>query len=79
MGRDPELQNRKWRQIRRAVLVRDAFTCYVCLGKANQVDHIIPRVMGGTHHMSNLRAVCAKHNVAKGDKAPPVPFPSRVW
>lgn len=79
MGRDPEIQNRQWRAIRRAVLVRDSYTCYVCLGRANTVDHLIPRAMGGSHHMDNLRACCAKHNAAKGDRPPAVPFPSRVW
>jgi 5-methylcytosine-specific restriction endonuclease McrA len=79
MGRDPELQNRQWRAIRRAVLVRDRYTCYVCLGRANSVDHVIPRSMGGSHHLDNLRACCSKCNSTKGERAPAVPIPSRVW
>lgn len=79
MGRDPEVQNRQWRAIRRAVLIRDAYTCYVCLGRANTVDHIIPRIAGGTHQLDNLRACCARHNSEKGNRAPAVPIPSRDW
>jgi 5-methylcytosine-specific restriction endonuclease McrA len=30
-----------------------------------QVDHIIPRAQGGTHHMDNLRVACAPHHRAK--------------
>lgn len=79
MHSDPELKTTWWRRVRLVVLMRDRFTCYQCLGKANTVDHIVPRIMGGTHHPSNLRACCSKCNSAKGDRAPAVPIPSRVW
>jgi 5-methylcytosine-specific restriction endonuclease McrA len=79
MSRDPELRTRQWREIRKAVLVRDSYTCYVCQCKANTVDHIIPRVLGGTHSMDNLRACCLRHNSEKGNRAPAVPITSRVW
>jgi len=79
MGRDPDLQNYLWRQIRLGVLKRDGYRCYQCGEKANTVDHITPRRLGGTHHPSNLRACCARCNSLKGDRAPAVPMPSRVW
>jgi 5-methylcytosine-specific restriction endonuclease McrA len=30
-----------------------------------QVDHIIPVSQGGTHHLDNLRVLCATHHQAK--------------
>ena len=79
MGRDPEVQNRQWREIRRAVLVRDHYTCYMCGAKANSVDHLVSRKLGGTHHMSNLVACCSKCNSLKGEGPVTVPLNSRQW
>lgn len=78
-GRDPELQTKEWKRIRQLVLIRDRYRCYVCGGRATTVDHLVARVHGGTHALSNLAACCAPHNYAKGDRAPAVPFTSRVW
>lgn len=78
-GNDRDLQNQRWRETRKLVLQRDRYTCYVCGARANTVDHIVPRSMGGTHELSNLAACCAKHNIAKHDRAPAVPLPSRMW
>jgi len=79
MHSDPGLKTKLWKRIRLVVLMRDGYRCYICGEHANTVDHIVPRIMGGTEHLSNLAACCAKHNSAKGDRAPAVPIPSRVW
>jgi 5-methylcytosine-specific restriction endonuclease McrA len=79
MSKDPEIRSHQWKAIRRAILVRDNYTCYVCLGRANSVDHIVPRNMGGTNHFDNLRACCTRCNSGKGNRAPAVPITSRVW
>lgn len=54
-----------WPSIRKSVLARDNYTCMNCGlrgGAYSPVDfdvhHIIPRGRGGTHHKSNLIALC---------------------
>ena len=38
----------KWKQQRLLVLRRDCYICAYCGEAANEVDHIQPRVLGGT-------------------------------
>jgi hypothetical protein len=64
-----ELLTRKWKEQRKRVLQRDQYTCVYCNQEATQVDHIIPRVDGGTHDMENLVAACAKCNGLKGSRS----------
>lgn len=50
-------------RVRLAVLERDGWTCQLrydgCTGRAEEVDHIIPRAAGGPmFDPGNLRAVC---------------------
>lgn len=33
-----------------------------------EVDHIIPRALGGTDHPSNLRCLCKQHNLLEAEK-----------
>ena len=61
------------------MLERDRHTCYQCGAKATQVDHLVSRALGGSHHLNNLAAMCARCNQRKGDRAPAVPIPSRKW
>jgi 5-methylcytosine-specific restriction endonuclease McrA len=76
---DPALHTTWWKRARLVVLIRDNYRCYICGGPARTVDHIVSRHAGGTHALSNLAACCATHNYAKGNRAPAVPIPSRVW
>lgn len=50
------------RRIRKRILHRDHNTCQIqgphCTHTATEVDHIIPRALGGGHDPENLRAVC---------------------
>ena len=48
----------KWRKIRAAILLRDGHICGWCGGKATEVDHIIPRYLGGEDDESNLISAC---------------------
>jgi len=42
---------------RRRILERDLYLCWLCGGPgADSVDHVIPRVQGGTNEDANLRA-----------------------
>lgn len=51
-----------WSRRRKDVMRRDGYRCRIggpsCLIFAEEVDHIIPRIAGGSDHMDNLRAVC---------------------
>jgi hypothetical protein len=64
-----ELLTRQWKEQRKRVLQRDNYTCAYCGQEATQVDHIIPRVDGGTHDLENLLAACAKCNGLKGSRS----------
>jgi 5-methylcytosine-specific restriction endonuclease McrA len=64
-----ELGTSQWKAQRKRVLQRDSYTCAYCGQEATQVDHIIPRVDGGTHDMDNLIAACAKCNGLKGSRS----------
>jgi 5-methylcytosine-specific restriction endonuclease McrA len=32
------------------------------------VDHVVPIARGGAHGIGNLQALCARHNISKGDR-----------
>ena len=71
---------RKWRELRRLVLIRDRGICQLC-GRpgANSVDHKTPRERGGGDQMSNLRATHLRCNIQRGVNAIESPTPSREW
>lgn len=50
----------RWRKLRAAVLERDHYSCNVCGGRANEVDHIKNKASGGTDSMINLQAICTR-------------------
>lgn len=104
-GLGPGGSTRAWRRRRLAVLDRDGWRCRVlvdvdgrivelggteCLRPADTVDHVVPRVLGGTDDPGNLRAACSPHNLAKGGRldgevgargrpAAPRPASGRAW
>ena len=43
-----------------AVLARDGGECGYCGGRADTMDHIIPRSRGGAHSWTNVVAACAE-------------------
>lgn len=54
-----------WPERRREILRRDAYRCQYCGIRSTRaddialdVDHIIPKSRGGSHELSNLRALC---------------------
>lgn len=55
---------------KKQILKRDDYKCVVC-GRGSedgielQVDHIKPKDLGGTNHISNGQTLCAPHNVQK--------------
>jgi hypothetical protein len=44
------------------VMVRDNYTCVYCGAAAQEIDHVIPRQIGGSNMPSNLVASCSKCN-----------------
>lgn len=70
--RDYRYSTRRWREVRKMVLLRDNFTCQlrifpVCKVKADGVDHILPITKGGSDSLGNLRASCRPCNSSKKD------------
>jgi 5-methylcytosine-specific restriction protein A len=64
-----KIYNRKWQRIRRLYLDSNPL-CVHCLQRgdttpATQVDHILRLKWGGTHHPSNLQALCASCHARK--------------
>jgi len=53
---------------RAALMHRDRFRCAYCGGKADTVDHVVPRSRGGDHSWENCVAACAGCNHRKADK-----------
>lgn len=53
---------------RSALMHRDGFRCAYCGGRAQTIDHVVPRSRGGTHSWQNCVACCAKCNHRKADK-----------
>lgn len=59
-------------KVRYQVMRRDQFRCQICGARAEDgvrlhVDHINPVSKGGTSDMSNLRTLCDRCNLGKGD------------
>lgn len=62
--------NKAWYATRQQVLVRDAWQCQICgrvcaEKREAQVDHIIPKVDGGSDDLSNLRCLCLSCHARK--------------
>lgn len=58
-----------WKERRKAILIRDAYTCRVCgrvvSGADAQVDHVLPLEDGGTDAMENLQTLCRADHARK--------------
>jgi len=64
--------------VRIRVMKRDRFQCTYCgvpgTDAELEVDHIIAKSKGGSHHMSNLTTSCRKCNQSKSDGSAPKKF-----
>lgn len=70
-----ECRGEDWDKARMRALVRDDFTCQAhTLGLCEEpcqenrlrhlhVHHIVPRIQGGTHDLSNLLTLCTTHHI----------------
>jgi 5-methylcytosine-specific restriction endonuclease McrA len=55
---------------RRAVFARDEWTCQYCGASAENVDHVVPRSLGGEHTWENVVASCRRCNSRKENRLP---------
>ncbi len=55
---------------RRAVFLRDQHRCQYCNRIAENIDHVIPKTLGGTHTWENVVASCRRCNTKKGGRTP---------
>lgn len=62
------IHTRAWRKLRAWVLVRDGYRCGYCGDSANTVDHVIPRIDGGSDDPANLVACCWR--CQRGERRP---------
>lgn len=53
---------------RAALMHRDRYRCAYCGGRAETIDHVLPRSRGGPHTWTNCVACCAKCNHRKADR-----------
>ncbi len=67
--RGDDLSTGHWKKQRLRVLARDGWTCTYCGEPATEVDHVIPRKVGGGHDMDNLVASCRACNLRKGARS----------
>lgn len=66
---DKHLSSAAWKRQRLIVLRRDCYICAYCGEAANEVDHVQPRVQGGTDDLENLVACCRMCNLRKGKRS----------
>ncbi|MGH3947871.1 MAG: HNH endonuclease [Pseudonocardiaceae bacterium] len=53
---------------RAGLMHRDRYRCAYCGGRAETVDHVVPRSRGGAHSWQNCVACCARCNHRKADR-----------
>ena len=53
---------------RAGLMHRDRYRCAYCGGRAETIDHVVPRSRGGPHTWTNCVACCAKCNHRKADR-----------
>lgn len=62
------------RQKRTRILARDGYRCWIC-GKScdesnMELDHVVPRFLGGSNDDANVHVCCASCNARKGTDNP---------
>ena len=57
-----------WRKIRARIVIRDGGMCQMCGNEGDSVDHIVPRILGGTDDDHNLQLLCRTCNSSKGGR-----------
>lgn len=73
-----------WRKIRARIVIRDGGMCQMCGNEGDSVDHIVPRIQGGTDDDYNLQLLCRTCNSSKGgrvfsDPSTPLTLPWKIY
>jgi 5-methylcytosine-specific restriction endonuclease McrA len=79
MSHRPELCTQKYRTLRKLILSRDSYICWMCGGRATVVDHLVPASRGGTDEPENLAAACAHCNNRKQNTYTDTPVLTVNW
>ena len=61
---------KSWEYARKQALIRDDYLCVRCRDegvytRAREVDHKLPKHLGGTDHPDNLESICTPHHKQK--------------
>ena len=79
----PSDRSPAWPSVRRRVLVRAAYRCHWCGGRASEADHVVALVDGGAAlDLRNLVAACRSCNARRGGELrgrPRLVRRSRQW
>lgn len=67
----------EWYLLWQRIIHRDGRVCWYCkrrmsllVGRSGTLDHVVPRVRGGSDHFTNLRGCCEPCNLSKGHELP---------
>ena len=82
LGEEPSIIDARAESITAIQLLnRDGHDCYLChlpLEPDFQIEHIIPRVHGGTDHLANLALACRSCNARKKDRIVSIRVKDRI-
>jgi 5-methylcytosine-specific restriction endonuclease McrA len=79
MSHRPELSTSRWKTLRKLILERDSYVCWMCGKRADQVDHLIPPWAGGSDEPENLAAACGSCNNRKHHRYVDLPVLTIQW
>ena len=69
---------RTFKNRKRALIKEHGCKCAYCgkqmTRRGATLDHVVPRCMGGTHDLQNLKLACVDCNQRKADKSPHIWF-----
>ena len=67
----------EWYLLWQRIIFRDGRVCWYCKrrmslleGRSGTLDHVVPKVRGGSDHFTNLRGACEPCNLTKGRDLP---------
>lgn len=65
----PQINSRRYRKQRDIVFRTKGHDCVYCGEWADQIDHIVPRKVGGDNSLDNLQPICKRCNLRKSARS----------